>query len=168
MGANCNANSFTRQCGRTFSIHKIPHSNLVLLVIDTTCKCETRRLSVDPQEVFINESLRCERPQESLFRLRPSTCKSYHPEEEAIKLCGRGSVPVPSVAVSILLTVSLSTIQFQVERWSLHLEIFILINIKLEITDVSFCLVHSLKSLSLFQTFVFYFSIFDFSIFDLV
>jgi len=104
--ANCNANSFTRQCGRTFSIHKIPHSNLVLLVIDTTCKCETRRLSVDPQEVFINESLRCERPQESLFRLRPSTCKSYHPEEEAIKLCGRGSVPVPSVAVSILLTVS--------------------------------------------------------------
>jgi len=104
--ANCNANSFTRQCGRTFSIHKIPHSNLVLLVIDTTCKCETRRLSVDPQEVFVNESLRCERPQESLFRLRPSSCKSYHPEEEAIKLCGKGNVPVPSVGISILLTVS--------------------------------------------------------------
>lgn len=78
---NCNANNLSgRQCERHYSTHKIPHSNLLLLVIDTTCRCETQKQKIETEEVRVNESQRCERPQENLFRLRPSVCLNYHPE----------------------------------------------------------------------------------------
>lgn len=86
---NCNANSFSgRQCERHYSTHKIPHSNLLLLVIDTTCKCETQKQKIELEEVrpklAQNDTQYCDRPQENLFRLRPSVCISYHPEVSAI------------------------------------------------------------------------------------
>lgn len=78
---NCNPNNLGgRQCERHYSTHKIPHSNLLLLVIDTSCTCEKQRQKIETEEVRVNETLHCERPQESLFRLRPSVCLSYHPE----------------------------------------------------------------------------------------
>ena len=78
---NCNSNNLSaRQCERHYSTHKIPHSNLLLLVIDTTCRCEIQKQKIEMEEVKVNESLRCERPQENLYRLRPSVCLSYHPE----------------------------------------------------------------------------------------
>lgn len=78
---NCNSNNLgARQCERHYSTHKIPHSNLLLLVIDTTCRCEIQKQKIEMEEVKMNESLRCERPQESLYRQRPSVCLSYHPE----------------------------------------------------------------------------------------
>ena len=53
---------------------------MVLLVLDTSCKCGTQKLSVEPQMVYYNETERCERMQEHLYRVRPSVCLSYHPE----------------------------------------------------------------------------------------
>lgn len=95
---NCNSNNLgARQCERHYSTHKIPHSNLLLLVIDTTCRCETQKQKIEMEEVRVNESLFCERPQENLYRLRPSVCLSYHPEEEEIKQCGKGSLQLPSL-----------------------------------------------------------------------
>lgn len=79
---NCNSGGLGgRQCERHYSTHKIPHSNLLLLVIDTTCKCEIQKQKIELEEVRSgNLSDQCDRPQESLFRLRPSVCLSYHPE----------------------------------------------------------------------------------------
>ena len=78
---NCNANVLgSRPCERHYSTHKIPHSNLLLLVIDTTCKCETQKRKIETEKVRLNDSESCDRPQESLFRSRPSVCISYHPE----------------------------------------------------------------------------------------
>ncbi|XP_059352262.1 voltage-dependent calcium channel subunit alpha-2/delta-3-like isoform X2 [Daphnia carinata] len=95
---NCNSNNLgARQCERHYSTHKIPHSNLLLLVIDTTCRCETQKQKIEMEEVRVNESLICERPQENLYRLRPSVCLSYHPEEEEIKQCGKGNLNLPSI-----------------------------------------------------------------------
>lgn len=113
---------------RNYSIHKIPHSNLVLLVLDASCKCETRKLTVEPQEVIYNASKRCERMQDHLFRVRPSPCINYHPEvrvdlisffssplrwneinlvsqqEVEIKLCGGiASISHPSTLATFLL-----------------------------------------------------------------
>ncbi|XP_046457590.1 voltage-dependent calcium channel subunit alpha-2/delta-3-like isoform X4 [Daphnia pulex] len=109
---NCNSNNLgARQCERHYSTHKIPHSNLLLLVIDTTCRCEIQKQKIEMEEVKMNESLRCERPQESLYRQRPSVCLSYHPEEEEIKQCGKGNNLLPS---PILLT---ATLIYSVLKW---------------------------------------------------
>ncbi|XP_046632424.1 voltage-dependent calcium channel subunit alpha-2/delta-3-like isoform X7 [Daphnia pulicaria] len=110
---NCNSNNLgARQCERHYSTHKIPHSNLLLLVIDTTCRCEIQKQKIEMEEVKMNESLRCERPQESLYRQRPSVCLSYHPEEEEIKQCGKGNNLLPS---PILLTAA--TLIYSVLKW---------------------------------------------------
>ncbi|XP_059481802.1 voltage-dependent calcium channel subunit alpha-2/delta-3 isoform X2 [Neocloeon triangulifer] len=71
-------------CERPFSVQKIPHSNLILLVVDTLCPCGSKQLFITPQEV--PPSATC--PKESLFRRRPQTCVNYHPEEIEIKVCG--------------------------------------------------------------------------------
>ncbi|XP_071455009.1 voltage-dependent calcium channel subunit alpha-2/delta-3 isoform X2 [Hetaerina americana] len=38
-------------CERPFSVQKIPHSNLILLVVDTLCPCGSKLLSIVPREV---------------------------------------------------------------------------------------------------------------------
>lgn len=37
-------------CERPFSVQKIPHSNLILLVVDTLCPCGSKQLDIDPME----------------------------------------------------------------------------------------------------------------------
>lgn len=44
---NCHASG----CERPFSVQKIPHSNLILLVVDTLCPCGSKQLDIEPQEV---------------------------------------------------------------------------------------------------------------------
>lgn len=44
---NCHASG----CERPFSVQKIPHSNLILLVVDTLCPCGSKQLDIDAQEV---------------------------------------------------------------------------------------------------------------------
>ena len=69
---------------RSYSIQKIPHSNLVLLVVSSSEDFKSdsvkRKVSVEPLEIAYNETERCDRMHNHLFRLRPSVCIGYHPE----------------------------------------------------------------------------------------
>ncbi|KAL1492838.1 hypothetical protein ABEB36_011020 [Hypothenemus hampei] len=81
-------------CERPFSVQKIPHSNLILLVVDTLCPCGSKQLSITPQELAYEarEQNGCtQRPKGSLFRRRPPKCISYHPEEIEIHICGNAN-----------------------------------------------------------------------------
>lgn len=50
---NCHASG----CERPFSVQKIPHSNLILLVVDTLCPCGSKQLDIGPQEVTAEPGL---------------------------------------------------------------------------------------------------------------
>uniref|UniRef100_A0A1B6DYJ0 Voltage-dependent calcium channel alpha-2/delta subunit conserved region domain-containing protein n=1 Tax=Clastoptera arizonana TaxID=38151 RepID=A0A1B6DYJ0_9HEMI len=93
-------------CERPFSVQKIPHSNLILLVVDTLCPCGSKQLSIAPQEVAPSEHCRVP-SSSSMYRRRPNKCISYHPEEIEIKQCGRSCVTqaVTSVLLSCLFIV---------------------------------------------------------------
>ncbi|XP_065212040.1 voltage-dependent calcium channel subunit alpha-2/delta-3 isoform X2 [Planococcus citri] len=80
---NCHATG----CERPFSVQKIPHSNLMLLVVDTLCPCGSKQLSITPQEV-LNER-ECDFKYDNLYRRRLSKCINYHPEETEIQQCGK-------------------------------------------------------------------------------
>ncbi|XP_047984485.1 voltage-dependent calcium channel subunit alpha-2/delta-3 isoform X3 [Leguminivora glycinivorella] len=76
-------------CERPFSVQKIPHSNLILLVVDTLCPCGAKRLDVRAREAPPRTV--CRRHPAHATRRRPRHCVSYHPEEIEILSCGRGS-----------------------------------------------------------------------------
>lgn len=65
-------------------MQKIPHSNLILLVVDTLCPCGSKQLSIEPQEVRMatDESgqpvYNCQ--DQNMFRRRTGKCINYHPE----------------------------------------------------------------------------------------
>ncbi|XP_066588123.1 voltage-dependent calcium channel subunit alpha-2/delta-3 isoform X2 [Prorops nasuta] len=92
-------------CERPFSVQKIPHTNLILLVVDTLCPCGSKHLSIDPIEA-VSEAGKCSARRERLYRRRPPKCINYHPEEMEIKFCG-GSCSLSSCF-------SLSTVFFLV------------------------------------------------------
>ncbi|MDD9322372.1 hypothetical protein M0O54_20110, partial [Acinetobacter lactucae] len=64
-------------------MQKIPHSNLIRLVVDTLCPCGNKKLAIQPQEVvYEGASSACKgrNPRDNLARRRPPKCISYHPE----------------------------------------------------------------------------------------
>ncbi|KAJ8970014.1 hypothetical protein NQ314_001443 [Rhamnusium bicolor] len=73
---------------KPFSVQKIPHSNLILLVVDTMCPCGSKQLSIVPQEVsYESRNGGClHKPKDSLYRRRPPKCINYHPEVNMIAL----------------------------------------------------------------------------------
>lgn len=83
---------------RPFSVQKIRHTNLILLVVDTLCPCGSKRLSIDPIEA-LTEPGACIARRERLYRRRPGKCINYHPEEMEIKYCGSASVFYSSLIV---------------------------------------------------------------------
>ncbi|XP_017878460.1 voltage-dependent calcium channel subunit alpha-2/delta-4 isoform X2 [Ceratina calcarata] len=85
-------------CERPFSVQKIRHTNLILLVVDTLCPCGSKQLSIDPTEAVANISVRIAR-RERLYRRRPPKCINYHPEEMEIKYCGTANRPCHSFSV---------------------------------------------------------------------
>ncbi|XP_031336712.1 voltage-dependent calcium channel subunit alpha-2/delta-3 isoform X2 [Photinus pyralis] len=79
-------------CERPFSVQKIPHSNLILLVVDTLCPCGSKQLSIAPQEIVYDAGMGCSnKAKDGLYRKRPHKCINYHPEESEIDVCGVGS-----------------------------------------------------------------------------
>ncbi|XP_055382086.1 voltage-dependent calcium channel subunit alpha-2/delta-3 isoform X2 [Condylostylus longicornis] len=86
---NCHSSG----CERPFSVQKIPHSNLILLVVDTLCPCGSKQLDIEPIETPGGIGACSTRRQtlEKEKRMRPKTCINYHPEEIEIQQCGRGS-----------------------------------------------------------------------------
>lgn len=96
---NCHATG----CERPFSVQKIPHSNLILLVVDTLCPCGNKKLAIQPQEVvYEGASSACKgrNPRDNLARRRPPKCISYHPEEVEIHACGAATKQSLSTAAS--------------------------------------------------------------------
>ncbi|XP_049817631.1 voltage-dependent calcium channel subunit alpha-2/delta-3 isoform X1 [Aethina tumida] len=93
-------------CERPFSVQKIPHSNLILLVVDTTCPCGSKQLSIEPQElVYDTGAVDCmQKTKDNLYRRRPPKCINYHPEEIEIHLCGAASTRFLSI-VALLLSI---------------------------------------------------------------
>lgn len=70
-------------CERPFSVQKVPHSNLILLVVDTLCPCGSKQLSINPQEITYDNNANggcLHKPKDSLYRRRPPKCINYHPE----------------------------------------------------------------------------------------
>ncbi|XP_044741537.1 voltage-dependent calcium channel subunit alpha-2/delta-3 [Chrysoperla carnea] len=99
-------------CERPFSVQKIPHSNLILLVVDTLCPCGSKQLSIGAYEVLYDTS-RCRvKPMEALYRRRPPKCINYHPEEIEIKLCGNCGKFQASIFLEFL------TIAFTLSRFT--------------------------------------------------
>ncbi|XP_023166211.2 voltage-dependent calcium channel subunit alpha-2/delta-3 isoform X1 [Drosophila hydei] len=80
-------------CERPFSVQKIPHSNLILLVVDTLCPCGSKQLDIEPMEEsgIVGACSTRRQSQEQESRRRPKKCINYHPEEIEIQQCGRGS-----------------------------------------------------------------------------
>ncbi|XP_033343038.1 voltage-dependent calcium channel subunit stolid isoform X1 [Megalopta genalis] len=88
-------------CERPFSVQKIRHTNLILLVVDTLCPCGSKQLSIEPIEA-ITEAGACSARRERLYRRRPPKCINYHPEEMEIKVCGGAGRPWNSPFVILL------------------------------------------------------------------
>ncbi|KAF6216261.1 hypothetical protein GE061_000601 [Apolygus lucorum] len=80
-------------CERPFSVQKIRHSNLILLVVDTLCPCGSKQLSITAHEVGTEEGevAQCRPSEQGYYRRRPPKCINYHPEEIEIKQCGSGN-----------------------------------------------------------------------------
>ncbi|XP_014216033.1 voltage-dependent calcium channel subunit alpha-2/delta-3 isoform X2 [Copidosoma floridanum] len=74
-------------CERPFSVQKIKHTNLILLVVDTLCPCGTKKLGIRPYEA-LTEPGACTARRERLYQRRYCKCINYHPEELEIKACG--------------------------------------------------------------------------------
>ncbi|MBZ3890001.1 Voltage-dependent calcium channel subunit alpha-2/delta-3 [Sciurus carolinensis] len=67
---------------RSFVIQQIPSSNLFMVVVDSSCLCESvAPITMAPIEISQhNESLKCERLKAQKIRRRPESCHGFHPE----------------------------------------------------------------------------------------
>lgn len=61
-------------------MQQVPYTNLVMLVVYTTCPCETTSVKLEPKEIRQNDTLRCVRMKQNIYRRRPNVCLNYHPE----------------------------------------------------------------------------------------
>ncbi|XP_017472121.1 PREDICTED: voltage-dependent calcium channel subunit alpha-2/delta-4 isoform X2 [Rhagoletis zephyria] len=102
-------------CERPFSVQKIPHSNLILLVVDTLCPCGSKQLDIEPLEESgtIGACSARRQSQESAKRRRPKKCINYHPEEIEIQQCGRATAllqtPISLVMAHLFMLVVMFT-----------------------------------------------------------
>ncbi|XP_063239257.1 voltage-dependent calcium channel subunit alpha-2/delta-3 isoform X2 [Bacillus rossius redtenbacheri] len=87
-------------CSRPFVVQSIPHSNLVLVVVDSLCKADYEKLTISPSEVvYDNNTLSCYKVYGfNLHRTRPPSCINNHTRESEIKdQCGGSSAVHTSV-----------------------------------------------------------------------
>ncbi|XP_029161776.1 voltage-dependent calcium channel subunit alpha-2/delta-3 isoform X2 [Nylanderia fulva] len=98
-------------CERPFSVQKIRHTNLILLVVDTLCPCGSKQLSIEPIEA-LTEPGACTARRERLYRRRPPKCINYHPEEMEIKFCGdAGRLIVSFSSLNLIVLLSIVTVR---------------------------------------------------------
>lgn len=97
-------------CERPFSVQKIPHSNLILLVVDTLCPCGSKQLSISAQEINTEDggAHTCRPSEQGYYRRRPPKCINYHPEEIEIKQCGRGEMTKSSLVLVLISVITLT------------------------------------------------------------
>ncbi|VCX37964.1 unnamed protein product, partial [Gulo gulo] len=89
-------------CSKSFVIQQIPSSNLFMVVVDSSCLCESMTpITMAPIEISQhNESLKCERLKAQKIRRRPESCHGFHPEENA-RECG--GAPRPQAEMVLVL-----------------------------------------------------------------
>lgn len=93
-------------CRRPFSVQMIPHTNLIMIVADTTCPCVNKVISITPTKIeYIvgNETAYCQKLKYNIYRRRPKHCMAYHAEETEIKLCGRASFAASCLSPLLLI-----------------------------------------------------------------
>ncbi|EHB00382.1 Voltage-dependent calcium channel subunit alpha-2/delta-3 [Heterocephalus glaber] len=102
-------NIVCEDCSKSFVIQQIPSSNLFMVVVDSSCPCESMGpITMAPIEISQhNESLKCERLKAQKIRRRPESCHGFHPEENA-RECGGA----PSLQAMRALLLSLLLILF--------------------------------------------------------
>lgn len=91
---------------RSYYVHKIRNSNLILLVVSEklTCSCDVSSVKLEPREIVYNLQQQCEIFRNEEYRKRPESCCNHHHSEEAlVKQCGRAS----NLQVSFLLVLGL-------------------------------------------------------------
>ncbi|XP_045349176.1 voltage-dependent calcium channel subunit alpha-2/delta-3 isoform X3 [Leopardus geoffroyi] len=87
-------------CSKSFVIQQIPSSNLFMVVVDSSCLCESvTPITMAPIEIRYNESLKCERLKAQKIRRRPESCHGFHPEENARECGGAPSLQAKMVLV---------------------------------------------------------------------
>ncbi|XP_008066539.1 voltage-dependent calcium channel subunit alpha-2/delta-3-like [Carlito syrichta] len=85
---------------RSFVIQQIPSSNLFMVVVDSSCLCESvAPITMAPIEIRYNESLKCERLKAQKIRRRPESCHGFHPEENARECGGAPSLQAKMVLI---------------------------------------------------------------------
>ncbi|XP_033647873.1 voltage-dependent calcium channel subunit alpha-2/delta-3-like [Asterias rubens] len=90
-------------CRKSYSIHNVPHSNLILLVVDSDCEClVTDPINLQPTKVVYNSVEWCERLRTQTHRRRPESCHSEHELENSTD-CGRGTWLRPSMSWMLLM-----------------------------------------------------------------
>ncbi|XP_071808391.1 voltage-dependent calcium channel subunit alpha-2/delta-3-like isoform X2 [Asterias amurensis] len=90
-------------CRKSYSIHNVPHSNLILLVVDSDCECVvTDPINLQPTKVVYNSVEWCERLRTQTHRRRPESCHSEHDLENSTD-CGRGTWLRPSMSWMLLM-----------------------------------------------------------------
>ncbi|XP_053076330.1 voltage-dependent calcium channel subunit alpha-2/delta-3 isoform X3 [Panthera pardus] len=87
-------------CSKSFVIQQIPSSNLFMVVVDSSCLCESvTPITMAPIEIRYIESLKCERLKAQKIRRRPESCHGFHPEENARECGGAPSLQAKMVLV---------------------------------------------------------------------
>ncbi|XP_028255073.1 voltage-dependent calcium channel subunit alpha-2/delta-4 isoform X2 [Parambassis ranga] len=80
------------RCQKMFVVQQIPQSNLLMLVVQADCDCSRQfpSITLQPEEVKYNASVKCDRMRSEKIRRRPESCHAYHPQENAND-CGGAS-----------------------------------------------------------------------------
>ncbi|XP_038061474.1 voltage-dependent calcium channel subunit alpha-2/delta-3-like isoform X2 [Patiria miniata] len=103
-------------CKKSYSMDAVPHSNLILLIVDKDCTCDILRPKhLEPVKVEYNSSRWCQRLRTQVHRRRPEPCHSQHPLENSTD-CGRGSWLCPSLPWILLMLLVKSILTYVSSR----------------------------------------------------
>ncbi|KAK2184995.1 hypothetical protein NP493_248g03021 [Ridgeia piscesae] len=80
-------------CKRSYTVHRVPRTNLMLLAVDSQCYCIVDEpVTVEPREVTHIDTLLCEKLKKEAYRKRPAECYAYHPKEDSSDCGAAGSL----------------------------------------------------------------------------
>jgi len=89
-------------CMKSYSMNHVPRTNLLLLVIDSLCVCDThRRFNTAPVEIKNNNSSVCQQFIHSSKRKHHSHCYPYNPREEPPGECAKCSLHMPIISIIV-------------------------------------------------------------------
>ena len=65
---------------RDYYVHRIPHSNLIILTLSKNCHCQKNNnlAKLEPKHIIYNNSEMCSLFKAEYFRKRLDSCLNYH------------------------------------------------------------------------------------------